>query len=150
MALPRRHACFPLYKLKLFFKLPKKDRPCKATPKTMKSSTLRGFVPLTFSLLFLLLQIASPARAEDVTAIAQQAHYLLKQAADPTDTDRAAHLKSAMELMQNLPAGHYHHARIDAIRSIREAILELKQGDPNQKVDGYIRDADSFVRDIEG
>jgi hypothetical protein len=108
---------------------------------------------LCLSLFGLLLYVASPARADDDTAMIRDVHNQLKQAsAATTDADREGFLKSALDTLHNLPAPDSkkeNQARKHAASYIKSALFELGKGDPDHKVDDYIRDADEQVRDLE-
>jgi hypothetical protein len=105
------------------------------------------------AVLGLTLALVSPARA-DAPSQVEDAHQELAKALNtggPTssDSDRIQALQHAKADLATLPPGHYHRTRGGAVASIKAALLELGNGDPNHQADKDLRDADGFVRDLE-
>jgi len=67
----------------------------------------------------------------------------------PSNDDRTALLKSALGLLQKVPA-IYHGHRVKAMGFIQDALLELQKGDSDQKATDLIHSAVDEVRDMSG
>jgi hypothetical protein len=93
-----------------------------------------------------------PAFAGDDGSLLKQAEDLVKQAWNPggdppSADDRTKMLTQALELTQKEPDHRLAMNRVAAMKSIRAALEELKTGDPNNKVNDDLIDADRALRD---
>jgi hypothetical protein len=97
-----------------------------------------------------------PAFAGDDGALLKQAEDLVHQAWNPegdppSNDDRTQMLKKAIDLAINEPDHRLGGTRVDAIRLMKAALEEIKNGDPNGKVNSDLQDADRMLRTaIEG
>lgn len=103
------------------------------------------------TLLATILNLSLPARADVDPAMLQvrdELHDALNPGGDPVSNDaKIKLLTSALELLKKSPAA-YRGLRIKAMISVQAALDELGRSDPDQKADGYIRDALDTVRNI--
>ena len=75
-------------------------------------------------------------------------HQAWNPAGDPPSNDqRTQLLTKAVDLAKNAPQHRVHGHRVHAILLMRSALDELKNGDPGNKVSGYLKDADSELRE---
>ena len=108
----------------------------------------RSVLPVAALLSLLIL----PARA-DTHAMVEEAHHDLQKALNPggdrpSDADRTADLKAALEIIKDLPKSRNPRPRFYAMRSLKAALKEIAEGDSSQAT-ADIRDADSSIRDME-
>jgi len=96
----------------------------------------------------LLIGSTAIVRADD-GSMSGQAHDLLVKAESETGTDQQNDLKSALEIMHNLPAGN-RKARTMADRDVNSALFESQRGDPSHLVSGFLRDAEDKLDRIRG
>jgi hypothetical protein len=103
------------------------------------------------ALLGVLLIGSVPALAESTDMLNQAldlVHKAWNPAGDPpSDKDRIDLLTKAMSLAQNAPQHRTRGHRVQAINDIKAALSEIQRGDPDNKVTGYLHDADSELRD---
>jgi hypothetical protein len=98
-----------------------------------------------------------------VAAVAGDDGDLLKQAEDlvhqawnpggdaPSNDDRTQLINKAIELAQKEPDHRLHGTRVEAIRLLKAALEQIKNGDPDNRVSGELQDADRELRDaMEG
>jgi hypothetical protein len=96
------------------------------------------------------------ALAGDDGDLLKQAEDLVHQAWNPggdapSNDDRTQLINKAIELTQKEPDHHLHGTRVEAIRILKAALEEIKNGDPNNRVTGELQDADRELRDaMEG
>jgi hypothetical protein len=95
--------------------------------------------------------LSSPAIAGPDPLILQ-AQDQLRQALNaggpaPSNADKTALLKSALELLRQSPAV-YHRQRQRAIQYVKSALAELGNGDPDNKANDYIYKALDELRAI--
>ena len=96
------------------------------------------------------------AFAGDDGDVLKQAEALVKQAWNPggdppAADDRTDLLKKAIDLARSEPDHRLAGRRVEAMRLIKLAIDDIKAGDPDNKVNGLLQDADRALRDaIEG
>ena len=95
----------------------------------------------------------SPARA-DIHSMAEDAHHDLEKALNPggdppSDAERTSLINSALDLMKNFPPIRRERRVIEARDSLKAALEEIKNGDPDHAAANDIRDADSIIRDLE-
>jgi hypothetical protein len=98
-----------------------------------------------------ILGYATPAFAGDDGGVLKQSEDLLKQAWNPggdppSDDDRIKFLSQAIELAKTEPDHRLHRQRVEAVRDMQLAIDTIKAGDPDHKVNGILKDADSALR----
>ena len=98
-----------------------------------------------------ILGYATPAFAGDDGDVLKQADDLVKQAwnpgGDPPSSDqRTDLLTKAIDLAKSEPDHRLHHQREEAIRDLQLAIDTIKAGDPDNKVNGILKDADEDLR----
>ena len=99
---------------------------------------------------------AAPAYAGDDGALLKQAEDLVHQAWNPggdppSNDDRTQLLTKAIELAAKEPDHRLAGRRVEAIRLIKAALEEMKNGDPENRVNGDLQDADRALRDaMEG
>jgi hypothetical protein len=103
--------------------------------------------------LTLLISLSSPVFGDDDGDMLKQAEDLVHQAwapgADtpPTDAQRTDFLTKALELAKNAPQHHVHRHRMKAVQLMKATLDEIKNGDPDKKVNGMLKDADSELRE---
>ncbi len=103
------------------------------------------------ALLSFVLAFATPVFGYGDPLIAQAGdllHEALNPGGDPPSIqDKTKMVQQALELLRQ-SAAVYRGQRAKAIQYAREALEELKNGDPDNKADEAIRQAYSFTRDI--
>lgn len=86
--------------------------------------------------------------ADNLKQAAQLVHEAWNPAGDPlSDDKRTELLAKALDLAVNSPQRHVHGHRVKAIAFIRAALDDIKNGDPDKKVNGLLHDADSELRE---
>jgi len=95
---------------------------------------------------------STPAFAGDDGALLDQAEHLVHQAWNPggdppSNEDRTQMLNKAIELAQKEPDHHLRGTRVEAIRLMRAALEEIKTGDPDNKLNSDLQEADRALRD---
>jgi hypothetical protein len=100
--------------------------------------------------------ILAPLRADpDYHPTVEDIHALLKQAMGgdsgivPDKAQLTDLLKKAQQELRDLPPGIWHGHRNKGLFLLQAALDQIAQGDPDNKVQEDIRDADSEVRDME-
>ena len=100
--------------------------------------------------------ILAPLRADpDYHPTVEDIHALLKQAMGgdsgsvPDKAQLTDLLKKAQQELMDIPPGPWHGHRKQALFLIQGTLDAIARGDPDDKVQGDIRDADSEVRDME-
>jgi hypothetical protein len=93
-----------------------------------------------------------PARADDDADMLKQAEDLVHQAwnpgGDPPPKDQQEDLlQKAINLAVRAPQHRVHGHRVHAIQLMRGALDLIKNGDPEDKAPGLLRDADSELRE---
>ena len=94
---------------------------------------------------------ATPVFANDDGDVLKQSEDLLKQAwnpgGDPPSNDqRTDLLTKAIELAKTESDHRLHGQRMKAVRDMQLAIDTIKAGDPDNKVNGILQDADRELR----
>ena len=97
------------------------------------------------------LSFFAPLMGDDSTDLLNKALDLVHQAWNPagdapSNDQRSNLLTQALKLAQDSPDHHVRRHRVQAILDIKAALDVLKDGDPDNKATGYIRDADSELR----
>jgi hypothetical protein len=95
------------------------------------------------------------AFAGDDGDVLKQAEASLKQAWNPggdapSADDRIELLNEAIKLARSEPDRRLALRRMDAVRLMKLAIDDIKAGDPDNKVNGLLQDADRALRDAIG